>query len=152
MKTARLCGAMALCIVLDMALGIAWAAAQELTPEGVWLHSSKDVQVEIAPCGDRLCGRVVWLKDPEDKGGEPRRDPENPDSAQRGRLVMGMMVIRGLVRSGPRLWTNGTIYNPRDGNTYRVRVTMEDPDTLHVRAFVLLPLFGETEVWTRVPG
>ncbi len=62
---------------------------------------------------------------------------------------MGMTVIRGLVRSGPRLWTDGTIYNPDDGEIYNARVTVVDPDTLHVRAYVLLPLFGETQVWTR---
>jgi uncharacterized protein (DUF2147 family) len=151
MKAAPFCAAMVLCMLLGMVLGPARAVAQDLTPEGVWLHSSRDVQVEIAPCGKRLCGRVVWLEDPKDEAGKPLRDPENPDRARRSRLVMGMMVLRGLVRSGPRLWTNGTIYNPKDGNTYRVRVTVVDRDTLHVHAFVLLPLFGETEVWTRVP-
>lgn len=130
--------------------GTALVASQDLTPEGVWLHSNERIRVEIAPCGERLCGKIVWLKYPNDEMGVPLTDPENPDRAQRTRLVMGMTVIRGLVRSGPRLWTHGTIYNPDDGETYSARVTVVNPDTVQVRAYKLLPLFGETQVWTRV--
>jgi uncharacterized protein (DUF2147 family) len=62
---------------------------------------------------------------------------------------MGMTVIRGLARSGSRVW-DGTIYSPRDGQTYSARVTVANPDTLHVHAYVFLPLFGGKQVWTRV--
>lgn len=141
-------------ILLSVLHGPVPLSAQELTPEGVWLHDNKRIRVKIAPCDEQrdepLCGTIVWLKNPEDEAGEPRLDTENPDRAQRDQLVIGTTVIHGLVRSGPRLWTDGTIYNPDDGETYNARVTMVDPNTVHVRAYVLLPLLGETKVWTRV--
>jgi uncharacterized protein (DUF2147 family) len=141
-------------ILLSVVQGPAPLSAQELTPEGVWLHDNERIRVKIAPCDEQsdepLCGTIVWLKNPDDEEGVPRRDTENPDQTQRDQLVVGTTVIHGLVRSGPRLWTGGTIYNPDDGETYSARVTLVDPNTVHVRAYVLLPLLGETKVWTRV--
>lgn len=127
--------------------------AQDLTPEGVWLHDNELIKVEIAPCEEQrdepLCGKIVWLKNPENKDGGPRLDTKNPRKGQRGQPVIGTTVIRGLVRSDPRLWTDGTIYNPDDGEAYSARVEVVDSRTLHVRVYVLFPLFGETKVWTR---
>ena len=128
--------------------------AEELTPEGVWLHDNERIRVKVAPCDQQrdepLCGKIVWLKNPHNAEGERRLDIENPDQARRDDPVVGTTVLRGLVRSGPRLWTDGTIYNPDDGESYNARVEVVDPNTLHVRVYVMLPLFGETKVWTRV--
>ncbi|WP_161958676.1 DUF2147 domain-containing protein [Ferruginivarius sediminum] len=141
-------------MLLSVVHGPVSLSAQELTPVGVWLHDNERIRVKVAPCDEQrdepLCGKIVWLKNPEDEEGKPRLDTENPDQAQRDQLVIGTTVIHGLVRSGPRVWTDGTIYNPDDGETYRARVTVVDPNTLHVRIYVMLPLFGETKVWTRV--
>jgi uncharacterized protein (DUF2147 family) len=136
-------------MLLSSVLCAAQADSHDSPLEGVWLHSNKRILVEIAPCGEHFCGRIVWLKNPNDEMGEPRSDLGNPDPSQRGRLVMGMTVIRGLVRSGSGVWSDGTIYNPADGETYSARVTLVDPDTLRVRAYKFLPLFGETQIWTR---
>lgn len=124
--------------------------AQDQTPEGIWLHSNKRIQVKIAPCEEHLCGKIVWFKNPDDNEGAPILDSENPDQAQRGQPLMGMRVLWGLVRSSPDKWTDGTIYNPDDGKTYNAHITMADPDTLNVRVYVLLPLLGTTKIWTRV--
>ena len=125
-------------------------SAQDLTPEGIWLHSNERIQVKIEPCEQRLCGKIIWFKNPDDNEGVPIVDSENPDQAQRGQPLMGMTVLRGLARSSPGLWTDGTIYNPDDGETYNARITMAGPDTLNVRVYVLLPLLGTTKIWTRV--
>lgn len=141
-------------ILFSVVLGPVSPRAEDLTPVGVWLHDNERIRVRIAPCGDGsdepLCGSIVWLENPDDDEGQARLDTENPDHAQRGQPVVGTTVIEGLVRGGPNLWTDGTIYNPDDGRSYRARVTVVSPDTLHVRAYVLLPVLGETKVWTRV--
>lgn len=124
--------------------------AQNLTPEGIWLHSNKRIQVRIAPCEQHLCGKIVWLENPDDESGGPIADSENLDLDQRDRPIMGMTVLWGLVRSSPDVWIDGTIYNPDDGKIYNARLTMAGPDTLNVRVYIFLPLFGETQVWTRV--
>jgi uncharacterized protein (DUF2147 family) len=130
--------------------GTALGSSHDPTLEGVWLHSNERIQVEIAPCGENLCGKIVWLKNPKDETGRPRTDRKNLDQTKRAQPLMGMTVIRGLVRSGPRLWTDGTIYNPDDGKIYSGRLVLVDPDTVKIRAYKFLTLFGETQVWTRV--
>jgi uncharacterized protein (DUF2147 family) len=130
--------------------GTALRSSHDPTLEGVWLHSNERIQVEIAPCGENLCGKIVWLKNPKDETGRPRTDRKNLDQTKRAQPLMGMTVIRGLVRSGPRLWTDGTIYNPDDGKIYSGRLVLVDPDTVKIRAYKFLTLFGETQVWTRV--
>lgn len=137
-------------VLLLLTHGPAPLYAQDQTPKGVWLHSNKRIQVEIAPCEGHFCGTIVWFKNPDNDKGAPIADTENPDLAQRGQPLMGMRVLWGLVRSSPDQWTDGTIYNPDDGKTYNTRITMTGPDTLNVRVYVLLPLLGTTKVWTRV--
>ena len=125
-------------------------AAETLRPIGVWLHQNGRIQVEISPCEDRLCGRIAWLRFPNNAAGRPLRDLKNPNQSLRRRTVMGMTVIRGLHFSGERTWDDGRIYNPDDGKTYRSNVTYQDDNTLLVRAYILLPMFGQTQIWTRV--
>ncbi len=52
-------------------LAVTAAGAQSATPVGVWLHANKRIQVAIAPCGDRMCGKIVWFKWPNDAQGVP---------------------------------------------------------------------------------
>jgi uncharacterized protein (DUF2147 family) len=124
--------------------------AQSPTPVGIWLHSNKRIQVEIAPGGARLCGKMVWFRWPNDAQGLPLVDLNNPDPALRTRPLLGLRILRGLRRAGKRAWENGRIYNPDDGTEYRAKMSIEDDGTLRVRAYVLLPILGKTLVWTRV--
>ena len=126
------------------------ALAQSPTPVGVWLHANKRIQVEIAPCGDQLCGKIVWFKWPNDAQGLPLVDVENPNPALRTRPLLGLTTLWGLRHTGENTWEDGTIYNPDDGTEYQVRMSIEDDASLHVRVYVLLTIFGETLTWTRV--
>lgn len=137
-------------VLLGVTLGQVSLYAQNMPPEGVWLHSNERIQVRIGPCEENLCGKIIWLKNPDGEKDSPIADSENPDPDQRGRPVIGMTVLWGLVRNGADLWTEGTIYNPDDGKTYSARITMASPDRLSVQVYKFLPLFGETQVWTRV--
>jgi len=126
------------------------ARAQTKTPIGVWLHDNKRIQIEIAPCGDRLCAKIVWFRRPNDAQGRPIVDLKNPDPAQRTRPLLGLTVLRDLRHAGENKWEDGKIYNPDDGVDYNAEMSIEDEGTLRVRAYVLVPLFGHTFIWTRV--
>jgi uncharacterized protein (DUF2147 family) len=97
-----------------------------------------------------LCGKIVWLKHPDDTGGLPLVDLKNGDPALRTRPVLGLTILRNLRRSGARTWDGGRIYNPDDGEDYRATITMQADGTLRVRAYVLLPVLGKTFIWTPV--
>ena len=65
----------------------AGAAAQpgQSPPTGLWYDDTGQGAIEIAPCGERLCGRIVWLKNPTDKTGRPVTDSLNPEPQRRQR-------------------------------------------------------------------
>lgn len=146
-SAARLRCTLALLVLL---LGAAPVGAQGPTPVGVWLHPNGRIHVRIAPCGDRLCGTLVWFRRPNDAEGLPLVDVKNTNPGLRARPLLGLTILRELRRTGPRSWDGGRIYNPDDGVDYRARMTIAADSTLHVRAYVIAPLLGKTFVWRRV--
>ena len=125
-------------------------SASSPTPVGVWMHANQRIQIEIAPCGERLCAKLVWFKWPNDAQGLPLVDLKNPNQALRARPLLGLTVLNGLRRSGEREWEDGEIYNPDDGTHYSALMSIESNGTLRVRAYVVLPIVGHTLLWTRV--
>ena len=119
------------------------------TPVGVWTDANERIRVEITQWGDRFYGEIVWLSWLSDPQGLPLVDVKNSDPMLRARPLLGLVVLRGFGRADPRSW-EGTIYNPRDGKEYSAVMSIEDDGSLQVRAFVLLPLFGQTHFWRRV--
>jgi uncharacterized protein (DUF2147 family) len=125
------------------------AAAQELSAFGRWLTEDRRGVVEMYPCGAELCGKVVWQAEPLDKRGVPRTDVMNPDEKLRGRLVCELQIMGGFKRKSAAEWQDGWIYAPPSGKTYTAQLKLRDPATMDLRGYVGIPLFGETQVWTR---
>ena len=122
------------------------AFAQDIL--GLW--DTGESRVEIYACGDLLCGRIAELDEPLDEGGNAKLDDNNPDPALRSRPILGMDLIAGFTRAGKKKWEDGTIYDPRDGKTYKCVMKLQRDGTLKVRGYVGISLFGKTVVWTRV--
>ena len=141
----RLCG-----VIFALLLLAPPAVAQISTPVGVWLHPNKRIEIEIAPCGDRLCAKIIWFKRPYGDDGLPLADAKNKDPALRTRPLLGLDVLQGLRAAGENNWEDGEIYNPDDGANYRTQMSIDKDGNLHIRAFTLLPLLGHTLIWTPV--
>ncbi len=124
--------------------------AQDLAPVGVWLFPNKRFEVEIAPCGGHLCGKIAWLLSPADAQGDPRTDRENADPALRNRPLLGLTVLRGLRQVDAHDWEDGTIYNADDGASYSATLSIASDGTLHVHAYEFVALLGKTIILTRV--
>ena len=124
------------------------SVARADTPIGLW-ETGKS-HIEIYRCGDLLCGRIAALDEPLDAEGHPKTDGNNPEPALRDRPILGMDLIAGFSRKSDERWTGGTIYDPRDGKTYKCKMTLKEDGTLEVRGYVGLSLFGKTVVWTRI--
>lgn len=134
-----------------LALIAALVAAPALADDpafGLWMVESGKAAVEVAPCGDSACGRIVWMEEPLDAAGAPKTDVNNKDASKRGNAICGMPMIWGFEKTAPGEWENGNIYNPEDGDTYSSEMAVEG-DALKVRGYVGLPLFGKSQVWTR---
>ena len=103
----------------------------------------------LAPCGTALCGRVTWL---DRAAGGPLVDRHNPDPALRRRPVCGIEILRDFRLGAVGEWVGGRVYNPNDGQEWRVTLATAGPDRLRLRGYVLVPLFGQTQVWSRAPA
>jgi uncharacterized protein (DUF2147 family) len=129
---------------------------------GIWLTEAQDAHVEVYRCTDpkmgAVCGRVVWIKgaiNPDKSKAasvEDVHDVYNPDPALRSRKLLGLDFMWDFKPDPdrPGAYIDGHIYNAQDGDTYRAQLHLESADVLILRGYVLMPLFGESETWTRV--
>ena len=63
---------------------------------------------------------------------------------------MGLVILRDFVYDEEYVWEDGEIYNPKDGKTYSCKMELsKDKNTLEVRGYVGISLFGKTNTWTR---
>lgn len=133
-------------VVCALLLGGAGAAAAAPTlppaPVGFWLSQDHDGVFEIMRCGRSLCGRLIGIRY---SGAMPTDNLGHPQC--------GLMMLTGFVRSenDPRRW-NGRILDPRHGNSYHAQIWSPEPGLLKLRGYLLLPLFGVTQRWTRFFG
>ncbi len=123
---------------------------------GVWNNEEKDGKIEIFKCDGKYCGKIVFAKEPnyppgskEGTPGTPRLDHNNPDAAKRSRPIIGLQIVNNFIFAGENVWKGGTVYDPKNGKTYRGKITLVSPDKLDLRGFVGIPLFGRTTTWTR---
>jgi uncharacterized protein (DUF2147 family) len=118
---------------------------------GVWEPSHGKGRVKIEKIGDKYFGKVVWLKEPIDpETGEKKLDKSNPDPTLRKRKRLGLRVLQDFVSNGDGYWDSGTIYDPENGTTYNCKITMKNKNTLDIRGFVGVSVFGRTDTWKRV--
>ncbi len=120
------------------------------SPVGRWVTEGGSSHVEIYRCGEDLCGRIAWLREPIGKDGKPKRDSKNPDPARRAQTIEGLTFLWNFAAVAPGEWDGGRVYNPLDGDTYRARMRMLPDGRLELRGYVLLPLFGGSQRWERV--
>ena len=114
-------------------------AAQAADAKGVWLRDSGSSKVRIAPCGEALCGTIVWEKN-------PRNDVNNPDEAKRSRPLVGTQVFFNMKPSSDGRW-NGSAYNPEDGKTYSGSMILAG-ETLTTKGCVLGGLICRSVEWS----
>jgi hypothetical protein len=70
---------------------------------------------------------------------------------QKDQPTLGLVMIKGMQRNG-RVYRNGTILDPRDGSVYdAIMEVTEDGRKLKLRGYLGIPLFGQTQVWKRLP-
>ena len=139
---------------------VSTASAQQGTVMGTWLSESGVAQIKIGPCPDAasgpICGFVVNLINPRGPDGaavapEAATDYRNENPALRTRKVIGMPLIWGFKQAAqPNTFEDGKIYNGEDGKTYNANISLQPDGKLRLRGFVGTPMFGKTQLWTRV--
>lgn len=117
---------------------------------GIWLTSEGESKIEIYKVNNVYNGKIVWLKEPNDKTGKPKLDDKNPDVTLRNQTLVNLELLEGLRYNQKGFWEEGSIYDPETGNTYKCKATIKTDHTLHFRGFLGVALLGRTTLWTKV--
>ena len=137
-------------IILMSSAGGRAEVAAPADPSGTWLVEDGRARIRLERCGparDRICGYIVWMRDPVDARGQPYRDSLNPDPDKRARALLGHQLLMGL-QVTPEERFAGDIYNAEDGKFYSVWLWREPSDRLKLKG-CLIKLFCQTQSWQR---
>lgn len=110
---------------------------------GTWLSEKKTARIQVYRQKDKLYGKIVWVQDASTK------DVNNPDEKLRNRPLIGLNLLSDFEEDGENTWSGGKIYDPESGKTYSCKMTLKG-NTLEIRGYVGLSMFGRTSVWTRI--
>jgi uncharacterized protein (DUF2147 family) len=119
-------------------------AAAAPSVEGLWRTDDGSAVVEIAACGQRMCGRIarVLATGPD----VPRTDVNNPDPRRRTRPLVGLQILSGFAASRSA-WKDGKAYDPKSGNSYDASLRLNGDGSLRVTGCVLFVC--RSKRWTR---
>ena len=142
--------AVALCLAAIFAAAVS-APARAENLDGYWMDSHGEVILQFGPCGRDRCGRVAWLKKPRGPDRGPLRDFRNSDPKLQNRFVCGLVVVTGFKKQPDGTWADGSVYVPDHGMSFSGYAQVLDRNQVKVTGYMLLPIFGSSEVWTRMP-
>lgn len=149
---------MPFCIALLNAIAACTASASTDAAD-FWVNDEQGWVVETRPCDSGLCGYLAGFRiDHPHAPDYVAVDDRNPDPARRGDPLCGLQLIGGF-KPSPRpdgKLIGGWVYDPDKGETYSAVITIIDANTVKLRGYVAIPLFGrtitlhrETDVTTR---
>lgn len=139
---------LALILVLSTAFAVSPALDKNVEANdivGLWMPSEGTAYVKIfkEKGKEKYHGRIVWLKEPNDENGNPKTDPE-------GKAILNMLNLRDFIFEDGE-WVDGTIYDPKTGNTYYCTIEMLNKNKLEVRGSLdPFGLVGRTDTWVRM--
>ena len=129
----------------------AGAALAQATPVGLWKTVDDETRqeksyVRISEAGGVLAGRIDKLLDPSKQDSKCDKCTD----ARKDQPVLGMTIVEGVKKNPDEpYWDGGTILDPNNGKTYRVRLTPQDGGkTLQVRGFI--GPFYRNQTWIRI--
>ena len=139
-----------LTIIAILLVGKFTAIAAEPNISGVWLVGDKDYKIELKRVASgEIEGRVVWMKEPNDKNGKPRTDVDNDNPALRNVPVMGLKTVYNFKWDEATCeFINGNVY--KKGTVYCGKMKLNADGTLQLRGYVCKVKFiGKSDTWTR---
>ena len=129
----------------------AGAACAQATPVGLWKTIDDETKqeksvVRIIESAGVLSGRIEKIVDPAKQDSAC----DKCEDARKGQKVLGMTIVEGVKKNADEpYWDGGTILDPNNGKTYKVRMTPKDGGkTLEVRGFI--GFFFRNQQWIRV--
>ena len=116
-------------IVATLSMETAVALAEQ-PATGVWQRDTGTARVKIAPCDEKYCGTIVWV-----------RDADSPTK-------VGMRVFWDMEPERDNVWS-GKAFNPENRQTYEGTLTVTG-DKMVTTGCILGKLICSSAYWRRV--
>jgi len=115
---------------------------------GEWVNEEKDAKIEIYKSGAVYHGKLIWGVDYlEPDGKTSKKDINNTDEKLQSRLLLNSNILQDFTFDDG-VWDHGNMYDPKSGKTYSCVIKIHE-DTLEIRSYVGIQLFGKTTYWKR---
>jgi uncharacterized protein (DUF2147 family) len=128
---------MAMAVLLAVSAGLA-QPQPVLSPIGVWQNPKGTVRVRTRPCGELLCGNIVWAS--------PQAMADARDAGVHS--LIGTELLVGYRRTGSARWT-GQVYVPDQGRRFYSTIEQKGPNGLRISGCILGGLLCKRQDWTR---
>jgi len=106
---------------------------------GVWRNPKNSVHIDIQPCGEYLCGRVVWAN------ANAREDAKKGGTKE----LIGSQLLRNFQPGKGGAW-KGKVFVPDLNVTVSGTAELIDTNTLKARGCVFAGLGCKSQNWKRV--
>ena len=107
-------------------------------PFGTWRNKKDSVHIAIRPCGDAICGRVVWAS-----------DKAKADARGGTDTLVGTEMLRDFHARGNGRW-RGKVFVPDIGQTFYGTISVIGPDRLKARGCLFAGILCKSRIWLRV--
>ena len=127
----------AIALLLAASTGLA-QPQPAVSPIGVWQNPKGTIRVRTRPCGELLCGNIVWaspvaLADARDAGVSS---------------LIGTELLSDYRATGAGRWT-GQVYVPDQGRRFYSTIEVRNPNSLRISGCILGGLICKHQEWTR---
>jgi len=114
---------------------------------GTYLKADGKSKIEFFKTGDTYSGKIVWLKEPNDEKGNPKKDVKNPDKSLREKPLLGLVNITGLKYEGDGKYGDGKAYRPVEGDEVKFKIKVNGDGTITATGSKYG--FSKTETWKK---
>jgi uncharacterized protein (DUF2147 family) len=118
---------------------------------GKWYTPDKETILEVYKESGKYFGKIVWLKEPNEEDGTPKVDDKNPEPKLQSRHILGLVNLNDFIYDAKeKEWSDGKIYDPKNGKTYDCYMWMDNDDELTIKGYIMgMRWLGRKETWTR---
>ncbi len=100
--------------------------------------------VEIFEENGKVYGKIIEILEPEHR----KRKCSKCEGVNKDKPILGLTIIKGLTKKGDT-YDGGEITDPKNGKSYRCKITLHGKDKLIVRGYIGISLFGRSQTWIR---